>query len=109
MGKKVHDCVGLIKGYMWSNSPTDPSPKYNGNEFKDCTADGLLNRSTVKGPISTIPEVPGLAVYMPGHVGVYIGGGKVIEAKGHAYGVVETDLKGRGWKNWSYIDGIKYV
>lgn len=109
MGKKVHDCVGLIKGYMWSNSPTDPSPKYNGNEFKDCTADGLLNRSTVKGPISTIPEVPGLAVYMPGHVGVYIGGGKVIEAKGHAYGVVETELKGRGWKNWSYIDGIKYV
>lgn len=110
LGKKVHDCVGLIKGYMWSKDPEDPNPKYNGNEFKDCTSDGLLSRSTVNGPISTIPrDVPGLAVYMPGHVGVYIGNGKVIEAKGHAYGVVETDLEGRGWKNWSYIDGIKYL
>lgn len=109
LGVKVHDCVGLIKGYMWSKGPEDPNPKYNGNEFRDCTSDGLLNRSTIKGPISTIPEVPGLAVYMPGHVGVYIGGGKVIEAKGHAYGVVETNLVGRGWKNWSYIDGIKYT
>ncbi len=95
---------------MWSNNPEDPSPKYDGNEFKDCTADGLLSRSSVKGSISTIPrDVHGLAVYMPGHVGVYIGGGKVIEAKGHTYNVVETDLDGRGWKNWSYIDGIKYV
>lgn len=108
-GHKVHDCCGLIKGYMWSRNPDDPNPVYGSNGFKDATSDGLLARSTRKGPISTIPEVPGIAVYMDGHVGVYIGHGRVIEAKGHAYGVVETALSGRGWTHWGYIDEITYL
>jgi hypothetical protein len=108
-GKKAHDCCGLIKGYMWSKTPDDPNPACGSNGFKDTTSDGLLARSTRKGPISTIPEVPGIAVFMDGHVGVYIGHGRVIEAKGHAYGVVETALAGRGWKNWAYIDEITYL
>ena len=43
-----------------------------------------------------------------GHVGVYIGGGRVIEAMGHAYGVVETRLQGRGWAYWGKPDWIDY-
>ncbi|MGN0667451.1 MAG: hypothetical protein ACI4KF_13125 [Huintestinicola sp.] len=27
-GKRVHDCVGLIKGYLWSDTHTS-KPKYN--------------------------------------------------------------------------------
>ena len=108
-GAKAHDCCGLIKGYMWSDNPDDPNPKYGSNGFKDATSDGMLRRATRKGPISTIPEVPGIAVYMDGHVGVYIGNGRVIEAKGHAYGVVNTALAGRGWTDWAYIDEITYL
>ena len=51
-----------------------------------------------------MPDVPGVLVFMPGHVGIYIGNGKVIEARGHAYGVVETNLVGRGWKEWGKLD-----
>ena len=32
-GKRVHDCVGLIKGYLWSETPTS-TPKYNGDQDK---------------------------------------------------------------------------
>lgn len=53
-------------------------------------------------------DIPGILVFMAGHVGVYIGHGKVIEARGHAYGVVETNLIGRGWKEWGKLDWITY-
>lgn len=46
---------------------------------------------------------------MPGHVGVYIGNGQVVEARGHAYGVVQTALKGRGWTKWGKCKFIEYV
>lgn len=42
-------------------------------------------------------------------MGVYVGNGKVIEARGHKYGVVETNLAGRGWTKWGMLDWIDYV
>jgi cell wall-associated NlpC family hydrolase len=39
-----------------------------------------------------MPDIPGLAVWHDGHIGVYIGGGQVIEAMGTKYGVVKTEL-----------------
>ena len=109
-GRKVHDCIGLVKGYMWCASPTDEKPVYKSNGFPDCSADAQFERSKFKGhTMATLPEVAGVLVFMRGHVGVYIGGGKVIEARGHAYGVVETKLKSRPWKRWAYIDEIEYV
>lgn len=106
LGKRVHDCVGLIKGYLWSDTPTS-TPKYNANQ--DVSANGMLNVCKEKGPIDTIPDIPGILVFLPGHVGVYIGNGYVIEAKGHAYGVVKTRLAGRGWKNWGKCPWIDYT
>ena len=103
--KRVHDCVGLIKGYLWSATPTSP-PKYNAEQ--DVSANGMLQRCKEKGTISTMPELPGVLVFLPGHVGVYIGDGYVIEAKGHAYGVIRTKLAGRGWKNWGKCPWITY-
>lgn len=106
LNKKVHDCVGLIKGYLWCDSATDTTPKYDPKQ--DVSANGMLDKCKKKGKIGTIPEVPGVLVFMNGHVGVYIGDGYVIEAKGHSYGVVKTKLKGRGWKNWGYCPYITY-
>ena len=99
------DCIGLIKGYLWSDD-TSASPKYNSSQ--DVGANGMLERCKEKGGINTIPEIPGVLVFMTNHVGVYIGGGYVIEAKGHAYGVVKTKLSGRGWTSWGKCPWIIY-
>lgn len=104
-GKRVHDCVGLIKGYLWSDTPTS-KPKYNSSQ--DVSANGMLSRCAEKGAISTMPDVPGVLVFMSGHVGVYIGNGEVIEARGHEYGVVKTKLKSRPWVNWGKCPWISY-
>ena len=62
-----------------------------------------------------MPEKPGVLVFIHSaktgrmeHVGVYIGGGKVIEARGHAFGVVQTVLRGRGWTQWGVCPYITY-
>lgn len=106
-GQKVHDCVGLIKGYLWCDGP-DGTPKYNAAQ--DVAVEGLYRKCSRKGSIGTIPETPGVCVFMAnmGHVGVYIGGGEVVEAMGHAYGVVKTRLAGRGWAYWGMPEWIEY-
>lgn len=109
-GKKVHDCIGLIKGYMWCSGPDDIKPVYCSNGFPDTSADNQFNRSKRKGfSMSSFPNEAGVLVFMNGHVGVYIGDGWVIEARGHAFGVVRTRLDERPWRRWAYIDEIEYV
>lgn len=105
LGKKVFDCVGLIKGYLWSTS-TSATPVYQ--KAQDVSANGMYEKCVKKGSISTMPKVAGVLVFKDGHVGVYIGGGKVIEAKGHAYGVIESNLSGSYWTHWGYCPWISY-
>ena len=106
-GQKVHDCCGLIKGYLWCDTP-DGSPKYN--SAQDVAVEGLYKKCGRKGDISTLPETPGVCVFMAnmGHVGVYIGNGEVVEAMGHAYGVVKTRVGNRGWAYWGMPEWISY-
>lgn len=104
-GQRVHDCVGLIKGFLWSETP-DSAPKYKASQ--DVSANGMYNVCTEKGKIGTLPELPGVLVFFDGHVGVYIGGGEVIEARGHDYGVVKTKLKGRPWTTWGKCPWVEY-
>ena len=107
-GKKVHDCIGLIKGYIWCDNANDKAPKYQSNGCPDVNEEMMYAAATKKGEISTMPDVEGVCVFMPGHVGVYIGNGKVVEARGHSYGVIKTDLKYRGWTKWCYCPYIEY-
>ena len=104
-GQRVHDCVGLIKGYLWSETPTS-YPKYKSSQ--DVSANGMLKVCKTKGKIETIPEVVGVLVFFNGHVGVYEGNGNVIEARGHDYGVVRTKLSSRPWTDWGYCPYITY-
>lgn len=109
-GQKVHDCIGLIKGYMWTVNANSTQYTYEAYGFKDLSANMYLSKCQHKSSdMDTIPEIPGIAVFMKGHVGVYIGNGEVIEARGHAYGVVKTQLKKRKWTSWAYIDEIQYL
>ena len=107
LGRRVHDCVGLIKGYLWSATPTS-APVYNGAQ--DVSVAGLYDACDQRGPIGTIPDEPGICVFMRelGHVGVYVGGGMAIEAMGHAYGVVTTALASRPWAFWGKPRWISY-
>lgn len=104
-GQRVHDCVGLIKGYRWSDTP-ESTPRYVAGQ--DVAVSGLYSQCSRHGEINTMPDIPGVCVFMAGlgHVGVYIGNGRVVEARGHAYGVVETNLTGRGWAFWGIPDWL---
>jgi hypothetical protein len=103
-GKRVHDCVGLIKGYLWTN---DGKLTYNAEQDKDVS--GMRANCYELGNIEDMPDIPGLLVFMQGHVGIYIGNGRVIEARGHMYGVVETFLSHRGWQKYGKLKWIEYI
>lgn len=107
LGGRTTDCVGLIKGYGWLN-PETLSIDYATNGMPDLGANQMYYSATVSGPIDTMPDKPGLAVWHDGHIGVYIGDGYVIEAMGTKYGVVKTELAGRGWTHWLEIEYINY-
>ena len=68
----------------------------------------MSHGATVKGSIGHLPEAPGLDVGSSGHIGVYIGGGEVIESMGTSYGVVKTKLSERNWTAWLEIPFINY-
>lgn len=108
LGKRVCDCIGLIKSYAWYNADSGEIVA-GSNGFTDCGANSIWSSVTESGAISTMPDTPGLAVWMNGHIGVYISNGEVIKAQGTAYGVVKTELNGRGWTKWLKIPNIKYI
>lgn len=109
IGHYVADCSGLftwafsqLGGYMYHGSNT----MWN----KYCTAKGKLkNGKRDDGQ----PLRPGTAVFIyreaednRSHVGLYIGNGKCIEARGTEYGVVESKI-GR-WDEWGELKGVSY-
>ena len=107
LGGRTADCVGFIKGYGWLNSDTHEI-EYGTNGMPDIGANQMYYNARESGPISTMPDIPGLAVWHDGHIGVYIGGGQVVEAMGTKYGVVKTELAGRGWTHWLKVPYINY-
>lgn len=97
IGKHVwcFDCIGLVKKCA--------------DVFEDIPTDELFQLATESGTIETIPNIPGILVYMPNHVGIYVGNGEVIEssyAVGVGFGVVKT--KGRPWTHWFKSHWIQY-
>lgn len=120
-GTRQFDCCGLFKCFMWHDYSTN-NARYYGKTQKDLSCEGLLAEAKEKGPISTIPEIPGVLVYMKGHMGIYIGNGKVIEStvakfdgkKGRIY---KTYFKGDGkncdgkratWTKWYKSPNLTY-
>ena len=99
-GQKVHDCAGLIKGAVWCNGEIEAVPKYDSKT--DRSANGLIDCCVATGNADTVPNIPGLIMWKPGHVGIWTAkDGITIEAKGHMYGVVET--KNTAWQLWGKL------
>lgn len=80
---KLCDCYGLVKGLLFTNS--------NGvmiyNASLDVNTTSAYNRAKEKGPLSTLPELSGVVLWMQGHVGVYVGNGRFIECAGGGVGM----------------------
>ena len=108
LGKRTADCVGLVKGYCWFD-PEAQSIGYAVNGMPDIATEQMIEWCDEKGSIDTMPEIPGLLLWMDGHVGIYIGDGYAIEAMGTRYGVVKTQVAGRGWQKWGKIPSIEYI
>ena len=108
LGGRTADCVGLIKGYGWLD-PDDHEVHYGTNGMPDIGADAMYYNASEKGSISTIPEIPGLAVWKSGHIGIYIGNGQVIHASGTMIGVIQSPLGETGWTHWLKIPYITYL
>jgi len=101
IGKWVADCSGFLKA----------GRKFLDGVWADVSAQGTYEQcKTSCGIISTMVKIPGTYVFMYGlssegikrmiHVGMYIGGGKVIEARNVELGIVITDLAARAWTHW---------
>ena len=116
-GVRIFDCVGLIKCFIWHDYSSS-NASYYGKTCPDKNETGFFNEATEKGTIDTIPEIPGLMVYQPGHIGVYLGNGQVIEAtaafdkkivityfKGNH---PDTSYKRTTWTHWFKMPYLTY-
>ncbi|MBR5948689.1 MAG: hypothetical protein IKZ82_08625 [Clostridia bacterium] len=108
LGGRTADCSGFIKGYGWFD-PETHEIVYGTNGMVDLNSDGFYETATEKGSIETIPEIPGLAVYKEGHIGIYIGVCQVIHASSTTTGVVHAPLEDSGWTHWLKIPYITYI
>lgn len=91
------DCSGLIKSFFFSYNR-----KYY-HQFLDRNSYMMLDIAKHSGNIDTLPELPGICLEMPGHVGIYLGNGSVIEStsnKAFGDGIVTTNLLDRKWNHW---------
>lgn len=76
------DCVNLIKGILWGwcgdESKNAGGAQYGANGVPDTNANGLIDRCM--GVTTNFARIQiGEVVWMPGHVGVYIGEGLCVE------------------------------
>lgn len=108
LGGRTADCVGLIKGYSWYNTETKHL-EIGSNGMPDISANAMFENASEKGSIDTIPEIPGLAVWHEGHIGIYIGNGEVIQAANTNDGVIRTPIGQSGWTHWLKIPYIQYI
>ena len=92
IGQVAYECNSFTTLYI--------SPERSANDW--------LKHASETGPISTIPDIIGVTVHYNNHMGVYIGSGEVVEARGTFYGVVQTKLADRGWTSWAKYAELEY-
>ena len=120
IGHFAWDCVGLIKGILWGWDGVKNVPYAPKKSMPDMGANTLRLLYASKKSKDWSKIVPGAAVFMPGHVGIYIGDGLVIEATpSFANGVQITAVKTlaplskyplRTWsQGWGLLPWVDYT
>ena len=107
-------CIIPVQSHFLASEGTESlSIQYGTNGMPDYGANQMyqsaVNAGADHGSMSAMPEIVGLAVWKEGHIGVYIGGGYVIEAASTTKGVIKTQVEGRGWQGWCKIPYIDYL
>lgn len=111
---RFYDCIGLIKSVLWMNKSGQVI--YTSNGVPDYDETTFFNKCTNRSSDFEHIEV-GEMVWMPGHVGVYIGNGCVVECT-NAFTkdvCITTFIKGnnkypyRVWQKHGKIPYIEYV
>ena len=87
------DCSGLI----WS---------YNG--VGGIRTDMLAASDEWGYVYNGIPNIHGLGLHHPGHVGVYVGSGMAIDAQSPSYGIGYGNAYSASWVEWFKIAGVSY-
>lgn len=109
IGKMVTDCSGLLR---WALYQLGENIAHHARyQYTDWSAakGRLIDGRREDG---TLP-LPGTAVFLKGsqahihHVGVYVGGGVCVEAKGTQYGVVTSGLN--HWDHWGELKMVDYT
>ena len=104
------DCVGLIKGVLWGWNGDENDiyggAKYASQGVPDLNADTMIARCKDISSDFLSVEI-GEAVWIPGHIGVYIGGGKVIECTPQWRNGVQITSK-RKWQKHGKLPYITY-
>lgn len=115
-GQWLCDCTGLIKAILYGYPEQGV---YKKNDIPDQNDIMMFNESIEKGTIKSIPEIPGLIVWQKGHVGIYLGNGKVLEStqkvfsSGEGNGLVLSqfvDPKGKNYRGtWTHWFKYRYI
>ena len=113
------DCVNLIKGILWGWTGDETKEKggavYGSNGVPDTNADGMIARChNVSDDFSNIAV--GEAVWMSGHIGIYIGDGLAVEctpkwSNGVQITAVHNIRKQQGFngRKWTKHGKLPYV
>lgn len=103
VGKRAYDCAQLTRWAMDAIGITlvsGSNSQWNKTEWAE------------KGEIGTLPTESICLVFRKdddgkmGHVGVYMGDGTAIHARGHAYGVARNGITESRWTHWGIPRGL---
>ena len=103
IGKRVADCSGL---FYWAFKELGGSIYHGSNTIwkQYCTAQGTLRAGQELRPGTALFKVNGDDRY---HIGLYVGGDTVIEARGTQTGVVTSSVS--TWHEWGELKGVEYA
>lgn len=111
------DCVCLIKGVLWGwtgdVNKTYGGATYLANGVKDLSANGFFNICTDKSSSFASIDI-GEAVWMDGHIGVYVGNGLAVECTpiwkdGVQITSCNCSKQGYNRRNWTKHGKIPYI
>ena len=109
IGHRVADCSGMFR---WAYSELGEAIAHGSNSIFDryCSAKGTLKNGKRTDGADLLP---GTAVFTGdakehGHIGLYIGNGKVIEAAGTRQGVIKSDVTDSKWTYWGELKAVDY-